>query len=332
MSRDDSIQDVLLHPHARPRTAAEPAPSANGTSVLLADHRGAGLAQLGAELEGHGVAIEVTEGLAGSLEALRSGRPSAVVLDPAGVGLLELTKLLALADGVPFVLVVDPSDPLPGLKALDERGRPLLAPFRRGAPALELWIQLRALASAAEWCHRAIHDERTELLRPGAFEARVREQISAATRHGFPIGLALFDLDDFGLVNKAHDHVIGDRVITAVGSVVRRTLRAEDLAGRIGGDEFGLALPYSGVTEARACVERLLTALGEERVPTHDGRGLRISASAGIAVLEPAKDPVSLAGVRRRAEEALRRAKRGGGSRAVVWSEREDADALLAAD
>ena len=94
------------------------------------------------------------------------------------------------------------------------------------------------MAEVRDLRHRAWHDDRTDLLRGRAFEARLGEHFSAAQRHSFDLGLVLIDLDGFGAINKEYDHTVGDILIEQVGEVIRRTLRAEDVAGRLGGDEF----------------------------------------------------------------------------------------------
>jgi diguanylate cyclase (GGDEF)-like protein len=109
----------------------------------------------------------------------------------------------------------------------------------------------------SELRHRASHDDRTDLLRPQAFQARLVEHFSAAQRHKLELALVLLDMDKFGAVNKRHDHTVGDLLIARVGEVIRRNLRTEDVAGRLGGDEFAVLLPYTGKINAARVVNRL---------------------------------------------------------------------------
>jgi diguanylate cyclase (GGDEF)-like protein len=312
------LPEVVLHPFVGPRQRAE-------APLLLADHRGAGLGQLHGELEERGYVPVVTHGLGETLDALRGGPHRALLLDPAGVGGVELEELLRAAPGLPLILFLDPSEPEAGLAALEERATDpgvLIDLAHRGIRGRELALRVRALERASAWRHRASHDERTECLRPEAFERRLVEQVSASRRHGFVLAFVLLDLDDFGRVNKHHDHTVGDRVITRVGEVLRRTLRSEDLAGRVGGDEFALVLPYTGRAEAEACARRLLAELARTPVAGRAGAPVFVSASAGLALLEPGEDtPLEL--VRRRAEVALRAAKHQGGGACVLWTERQ---------
>ena len=167
--------------------------------------------------------------------------------------------------------------------------------------------------------HRALFDDRTDLLRPRAFQQRLSEHFSAAERHRFDLALALVDLDDFGRVNKAYDHTVGDLVISRVGGAIRSALRAEDVAGRLGGDEFALVLPYTGRIDAARVVRRLLEDIRglSGRIPAAPP-GVRITASVGFETFD-GSDLSSLEQLRAHTEAALREAKRLGGDRAVFY-------------
>ena len=316
-----TLRPFVLHPFAPPTKAP----------LLLADHRGAGLVALGEELDARGFPPLFTHNRAETVAALGADAARAIVLDPGGVGGVEIDEVAMAAPDVPLLLCVDPQSPEAGLAAWEAAGAPLMDVIHRGAPAHEFALRLNALERAASWRHRASHDERTECLRPEAFEEHFTQHVSAARRHGFPVALAMLDLDRFGRINKRHDHTVGDRVIAEVGRLLKVSLRGEDLAGRVGGDEFALSLPYTTEAEARACVQRLLESLAGTSVPGHGGVDVEVSASAGFAITEGAAGP-SLEELRRRAEEALRAAKRKGGGAAISWSELEPEDALAAAE
>lgn len=209
--------------------------------------------------------------------------------------------------------------------------------FEDASPA-ELRIRIARLlretvraGEVRELRHRAFHDDRTDLLRADAFEARLSEHVSAAQRHGLDLALVLIDLDDFGSVNKRFDHTVGDELIAKVGEVVRRNLRAEDVAGRLGGDEFGVILPYTRPLDAARVVERLCEEV--RRLSGRPGTSreeLRVSASIGYETLGggPPGDAggegvVSATDLRSHAERALREAKRLGGDRGVQFSRTE---------
>src|SRR5688572_24673932 len=163
------LHEVVLYPFAGPRQRAE-------APLLLADHRGAGLASLQGELEERGCAPVVTHALGETLDALRAGAHRALVLDPAGLGAIELEELVRAAPGLPVILCVDPAAPDPGLETLESRETDpglLLDLAHRGICGRELALRVRSLERAAAWRHRASHDERTECLRPEAFDRRL---------------------------------------------------------------------------------------------------------------------------------------------------------------
>jgi diguanylate cyclase (GGDEF)-like protein len=200
--------------------------------------------------------------------------------------------------------------------------------IRRDAGAAELVLRVeRLLAEArragelAEMRYRALHDDRTHLLRPAAFQQRLEEHFSAAGRHGFELALLLVDLDGFGRVNKRFDHTVGDRVIESVGEAIRRNLRAEDVAGRLGGDEFAVLLPYTKKIEAAHVVTRLRDEIHKLSgpVPQSGGEGaLAISASIGFETYD-GTDLESADELRAHAEVAMREAKRAGGNRGAYY-------------
>ena len=318
--------------------------------ILVCDHRGEGLAELAADLAGGAWRVQTSASLRQSLDLLRGTRPDLVVLDPlAGGGTLEL-ELVAREgrrEGVlPVLFVTDPPQ-APHASGVAERGLALgrveaLADgawdvIRRDAGAAELVLRIERLLAEArrageleEMRYRALHDDRTHLLRPAAFQKRLEEHFSAAGRHGFELALLLVDLDDFGRVNKRFDHTVGDRVIESVGEAIRRNLRAEDVAGRLGGDEFAVLLPYTRKIEAAHVVTRLRDEIHKLSGPVSQagaragaGAGgeagaLSISASIGFETYD-GTDLESAVELRAHAEVAMREAKRAGGNRGAYY-------------
>jgi diguanylate cyclase (GGDEF)-like protein len=130
----------------------------------------------------------------------------------------------------------------------DERTLELLA----GAVAAHL-IHADQVPSAAK---ESLHDVLTGLPNRRAFEQRLGSEVARIRRHGGALALCLIDLDDFQEVNDTLGHPVGDEVLRAVARRLGR-IRGEDIAFRIGGDEF--AVIFSGIDEtgARKAVRRL---------------------------------------------------------------------------
>lgn len=102
---------------------------------------------------------------------------------------------------------------------------------------------------------------------------------------GQPACLLMIDVDHFKRVNDTYGHTAGDDVIRAVGQLIRDCIRAEDSAGRYGGDEFAVLCQNIGMADARHIAERIRTQLLTMRLPDHPE--LRLSSSIGLAVAAP---------------------------------------------
>jgi diguanylate cyclase (GGDEF)-like protein len=102
----------------------------------------------------------------------------------------------------------------------------------------------------------ALKDPLTGLLNHRAFQERLAEELRRAERGEYPVAVVALDLDDFKTVNGA-GHAVGDEALRAVAAALRDELRAGDVCGRVGGDEFMLALVDADVGTADQIVERV---------------------------------------------------------------------------
>ena len=103
-------------------------------------------------------------------------------------------------------------------------------------------------------------DGLTGLLNHRACHERLREELA---RGGPVAGVVLLDLDHFKVINDAHGHAEGDRVLAAAAERLRSVVRAADVVGRLGGEEFVLILPGVDAEAAEDCAERARAALAE---------------------------------------------------------------------
>jgi diguanylate cyclase (GGDEF)-like protein len=147
-------------------------------------------------------------------------------------------------------------------------------------------------------------DPLTGVLTRGAFDARARQRA-----RGVPAVLALLDLDRFKEVNDTHGHIAGDRVLAALGTLLRRRLRQSDIVARYGGEEFALLLEHSTVEDVIRVCEGLL----EEFSAIDHENGLHVTFSAGVTSLGESFDTAF-----RLADAALYEAKRSGRARVVA--------------
>ncbi|MFT7679934.1 MAG: diguanylate cyclase (GGDEF)-like protein [Planctomycetota bacterium] len=296
--------------------------------ILVCDHRGEGTQNLLRPLAAMGFELTFSSGLGETLRLLGRGAPNLLVLDPlsrGGTAELERLRAALPRTGVPVMLIADPTDPLPSVLAARALGDLPFDLAYRGAPMEELLLrveQLMAQVGRVEELevvrYAATHDDLTGLLRIGPFGERLSEHFSAAQRHHLNLALVIVDLDRFGAINKDFDHTVGDKVISQVGQVIADFLRTEDVAGRIGGDEFAMVLPYTQKVDAARVVGRIRDQVESLSGPLPGGGSLRVAASIGFETYD-GSDLESVSMLRRHAEIALRHAKLQGGNRAVYY-------------
>ena len=161
----------------------------------------------------------------------------------------------------------------------------------------------------------ATHDALTELYNRRHFVELVDKEIARALRHGRPLVMCIIDVDLFKPVNDQYGHIAGDGVLRQLAAVVRGFVRGEDIAARIGGEEFAVLLPEADVEAARAFADRLR----EEVAATPfvlGGEPHRITISIGIAALQA--DRGERSALMKAADAALYRAKDEGRNRVCV--------------
>jgi diguanylate cyclase (GGDEF)-like protein len=174
---------------------------------------------------------------------------------------------------------------------------------------------LPALA-VPELKRKAETDGRTGLYTATAFDGAFQRLFGRARQRDETLGLVLFDIDHFKSVNDSYGHVTGDAVLSHMGELVRSVCRKDDIAGRVGGEEFGVLLPGATLEGAIGFAERVRTCIESEKffARAHgDGVPFRITISAGIAMLEPGHN--DLFELKSAADRALYRAKDAGRNR-----------------
>ena len=120
---------------------------------------------------------------------------------------------------------------------------------------------------------------RRSLIKLGAAE------IHRARRHRHPLSLMMMDLDHFKHVNDAHGHDAGDSVLCQFAAICSKHLREEDLLGRIGGEEFVILLPDTGLEGAMEAAERIRAEVAASRFKVAVGEYLSVTVSIGVTAL-----------------------------------------------
>ncbi len=144
---------------------------------------------------------------------------------------------------------------------------------------------------------------------------RLREEYTRAKRSDSPLGLIMFDIDHFKLVNDSHGHLIGDRVLANVAKEAKLHLREGDVLVRYGGEEFLCILPGASIEGVAEVCERIRHAI-EEMAVQDRGQTINCTVSLGFGSFPatPAEDETDLIRV---ADEALYQAKNDGRNRTV---------------
>jgi diguanylate cyclase len=168
-------------------------------------------------------------------------------------------------------------------------------------------------------------DALTGLSNRSHIEAYLQRLIDEPTRCTASV-LVMFDLDRFKAINDTHGHQAGDAVLQEVASQVRQQVRAHDMVGRLGGDEFIVLLEGCGEEFAAKVGVAIQQAVSSIRLPWN-GQALSVGASLGLAPFQ--NHYCDLAHWIRAADLACYQAKSRGGARVVVARARAREDAVV---
>jgi diguanylate cyclase (GGDEF)-like protein len=144
----------------------------------------------------------------------------------------------------------------------------------QAAPVL---ANLRNLAVAEM---RAATDGLTGLPNKRAVTDALKRTFAQAAMTRVPLALLLLDLDHFKQVNDQYGHAAGDQVLASVGAALRSVVRAQDFAGRNGGEEFAILLPETEIAAALGIAERVRATIAELTLP---GTDVPVTVSVGVA-------------------------------------------------
>jgi len=109
----------------------------------------------------------------------------------------------------------------------------------------------------------------------------MQRALSRAIDDGKPLAVLMVDLDHFKRINDAHGHALGDVVLARTTRAIQSMLRADDIVGRFGGEEFVVLLPRADLQQAMGAAERCRAAIESMEIP--DAPYLSVTASVGVA-------------------------------------------------
>ena len=254
------------------------------------------------------------------LEVARRRRPHVLLLDAtlerdAGSSLVGEIKSDPDLFAIAVVLVGADGVPSDALAAM-ERGAHDVLPD--AADAFQLAARVRAarrgcdmqellLTRERELERLAYYDELTGLPNRRAVLRQLEALLSRARRHDHALAVLMVDADDFKALNDSHGHAAGDAALRALADRLRDRLRAEDVVGRFGGEEFVIGLPDAGALGAAGVADDVRTAVADRPI-TIAGDELTLTVSVGWA----AWDDEDLEQLIARADGAMYEAKAAG--------------------
>jgi diguanylate cyclase (GGDEF)-like protein len=213
--------------------------------------------------------------------------------------------------------------------------------------ALDVAVVVLLVVARQILSHRSLHQSRTHLARAQAHRTRMERTLAyqaghdpltglnnrhrfaqeldrvlrEGTRSRHPGAIVVLDVDDLGVLNDAHGHDAGDVALKAVADAIAIGVRETDVLGRIGDDEFAIALPGADERRARAVAERIRLMLRDDRErPVHASAGIALFDGAGELVADDAliAADIALHEAKQRGRDQVR-VYRGASGTALTW-------------
>ena len=168
-------------------------------------------------------------------------------------------------------------------------------------------VRNRILSARVKELHlRSVTDALTGAYSHGYIQEVLELEIQQALARNVPLSIAMFDVDDFKKINDGHGHLFGDRVLKETAERIASSIRAQDIMGRYGGDEFVVVMPGADAETVKSVWGRITSAVAQHGVPATLSLG---TATFSGSEFEKASDLLG------RADANLYKAKRAGKNR-----------------
>jgi two-component system cell cycle response regulator len=261
-----------------------------------------------------------------ALEKVRQATPDLLILDVMmprmnGLEVCRIVKSMATDSFIPIILVTvqgDIDSKVTGLKlgADDYLAKPY-NPLELRARVLSMLriksLQDRINAKRRDLEALSVTDDLTGLLNHRALQHRLKDEFARAQRYNEPLSVLMIDVDQFKEANDAYGHLFGDRVLTEVSSILRKSVREIDICARYGGDEFIVVLPQTHFSGSLTVADRIWRTVAD--TPFTEGKvSAHVTVSLGISFF-PNKNVATVEHLIGFADQALYQAKREGRNR-----------------
>jgi len=302
-----------------------------GSVVVIADDDRITREMLTQILRNHGFVVEAVADGQLAVERVARGGVDLVLLDVlmprlSGLEACRLLKGMTSDNFLPVVLVTVKTDSASRVEGLRIGADDYVCkPFEENEllARVEAMLRIKKLhdhvaAAKAKLEQLSVHDELTGLYNYRYLHTRLSEEFKRAERYHDPLAACVIDIDRLQAFNEDGGRGTGDRVIQAVASAIRRSVREVDVVARFGGDEFLVVLPSTHFAGSVTVAERIW-----QDVSQNTGLGSTLSpptVSVGVA-LYPSRDVRTKDALLRAADAALHQAKRDGGNRICVFQQ-----------
>lgn len=266
-----------------------------------------------------GMLTEIIDSGLEILHALNSFNPDVIILDMylpqyTGIEIARLIRQIPTYISMPIIFLSIEENVDIQIQALSTGADD----FLQKPPAVERLIQ--TVSSRVERYRTIrklmVHDSLTGLFNHSAFRERFNQEITRAKRQHTPLALAMLDIDHFKKVNDTYGHSTGDRVLKSIAQFLKQRLRASDIIGRYGGEEFAILLPDTTVERAYPVLEELRQGFAniEHRLVNGDDH-FHVTFSCGLAGFPEYGDTAILSEA---ADQALYQAKQEGRNKTIL--------------
>jgi diguanylate cyclase (GGDEF)-like protein len=181
----------------------------------------------------------------------------------------------------------------------------------------ELKILMRILWLHSETKYLSVTDELTGLYNRRYFRQILEVEFARAKRCSSALSLGMLDIDHFKNINDTYGHQFGDKVLSDISGIIRKSLRKTDIVARYGGEEIIIVLPETTLSSAHIPLEKLRKMI-EEHDFTHEGTTIHVTASMGLATYDlnvPNENELI-----KRADDVLYKAKHNGRNRIEIYA------------